>query len=873
MPVKTEIPVALRRRASTPPHLEPVRFGVPFGRGIVATIDHIEIADAEGARQPYQVAPLGHWPDGSVRWALVDTLVVSGGRTCETLTVRTLAPGVPREPAVAAAVVHDRDSALHIDSGTLSVAVTRCPFEFVATRQAPAPVARAMIDLEDEAGRHLEACADALTVEAAGPVRVTVHAAGAFRRRGTRDAFARFEARITCYCATGLLRLDLTVHNPRRARHPGGIWDLGDAGSILLRGLTVAVAVDGPGPSWLAWRATPEAAEQQAEDESVEIYQASSGGEQWDSRTHVDRHGHVPLPFRGCRIRCGTRTEAIQRASPILTRTTPSLRVSVAVPHFWQQFPKALCGDARTIRVGLFPVQADAPFELQGGERKTHTLFCLFEPADTAGRATDGLAWVHDPLVACIPPEYHAASDGFPAFVPAAADPHEAYLQLADTAIAGPDCFFDKREVIDEYGWRHFGDTYADHEDVYFTGPHPVVSHYNNQYDLVYGFLLHFARTSDPRWFELAADLARHVLDIDLYHTTQDKPAYNGGLFWHTDHYQDAGRATHRGYTADSPRAAAGRAYGGGPSNENNYTTGLLYFHYLTGDPTARDAVVSLADWVLAMDDGTRSLLGHLDPGPTGLASCTTTFSYHGPGRGGGNSVSALLDAYRLTGERRYLAYAEALVARCVHPADDPERHDLLDAERRWSYLVFLQALGKYLDTKCELGERDAMFAYGQASLIRYAVWMLEHETPFLERRGRLQYPTESWPAQDIRKSCVFDVAARYGPPALRARFLARAAFFFDAAVHGVRAFPHPALARPLAVLLANGVQRAACRTRPPVPVPPSDPAPEFGPPREFRSQKDRVKRLLKTPAGWLRLGGAVVHPSVWWRVATGRIW
>ena len=37
-------------------------------------------------------------------------------------------------------------------------------------------------------------------------------------------------------------------------------------------------------------------------------------------------------------------------------------------------------------------------------------------------------------------------------------------------------------------------------------------------------------------------------------------------------------------------------SYGGGPGNTHNYTTGLLHYYYCTGDPAAREAVVSLAD-------------------------------------------------------------------------------------------------------------------------------------------------------------------------------------------------------------------------------------------------------------------------------------
>ncbi len=131
----------------------------------------------------------------------------------------------------------------------------------------------------------------------------------------------------------------------------------------------------------------------------------------------------------------------------------------------------------------------------------------------------------------------------------------------------------------------------------------PVVSHYNNQYDC-------YQRSLDPvlpdggyRLVRPRRSLARHVIDIDIYHTSEDRAAYNGGLFWHTDHYRDAATSTHRAYS----RANCGpnrREYGGGPSNEHNYPTGLLNYYYLTGDPQAREAVLGLAGWVVAMDDG-----------------------------------------------------------------------------------------------------------------------------------------------------------------------------------------------------------------------------------------------------------------------------
>ena len=72
-------------------------------------------------------------------------------------------------------------------------------------------------------------------------------------------------------------------------------------------------------------------------------------------------------------------------------------------------------------------------------------------------------------------------------------------------SVEGPQSFFSKREVIDEYGWRNFGDIYADHEAVNHDGPDKFISHYNNQYDFIYGAAVHFLRSGDRRWFRVDA--------------------------------------------------------------------------------------------------------------------------------------------------------------------------------------------------------------------------------------------------------------------------------------------------------------------------------------------------------------------------------
>src|SRR5439155_25624796 len=157
----------------------------------------------------------------------------------------------------------------------------------------------------------------------------------------------------------------------------------------------------------------------------------------------------------------------------------------------------------------------------------------------------------------------------------------------------------------------------------------------------------------------------------------------------------------------------------------------------------------------------------------------------------------------------KYLRKAEELVGRCIHPRQDLEAIGLRDPESRWSYTVFLQALGKYLEHRSERDLVDEQYQHARGSLLHYAGWMAAHEAPNLDRSERLEFPTETWAAQDIRKAAVFEYAAGHASdPATRATFLERAAFFFDYSVMTLAAKPTHTLTRPIVLLLAYAFQR-----------------------------------------------------------------
>jgi hypothetical protein len=856
---------------------EPVTLGVAFPQGAVYDPATLTLSDAQGQQCPIQAQTLAYWFDGSAKWVLFDFTADVQANMNTVYEIRSAGAQSAVTPSLRV-MVRESAEQIVVDTGKALFCLNRqfCkPFDQIVIGQADLLVAQGTsFELTDEKGELYLPRINDLCIESKGPLRVTVKAGGEMQSASGKN-LARFVTHLSFYAGSSFVEIRSTLHNPRAARHPGGLWDLGDQGSIYFKDVSLHAPLATHKLPSISWKTQPFQLFRKHVAADVEIYQDSSGGENWRSTNHGNRFGEVKQSFRGYRVSKGdSLLEEGCRATPIVAVVSERGVVAGTIEKLWQNFPKAIEAQGNELIVRLFPKQFSDLFELQGGEQKTHTVYLQFHGA---GEDEPDLSWIHDRLVPRATPEWYAKTRACNYLSPRAQDHNAECLRLIDTAIDGPQSFFARREIIDEYGWRHFGDLYADHEAVGHTGETPLVAHFNNQYDVIYGAIVQYLRSGDRRWFELMADLARHVIDIDIYHTEEDRPAYNGGLFWHTDHYLDAGTATHRSYSKASLKCRDPRSYGGGPSNEHNYTSGLLHYYYLTGDETAREAVLSLADWVINMDDGSGRCLGLLDARPTGFSSASASRNYHGPGRGAGNSLNALVDAYFLTQQHRYLAKAEELIRRCIHPRDDFQAIDLENIEHHWSYLVFLQALGKYLDCKVEKSATDYMYHYARSSLAHYARWMLDHEVPYATVLHRVEIPSETWPAQDIRKSVIFHLAAKYADGTLRDVFRDKAGFFFEACIRDLRLFPTCRVTRPIALLMSCAHVHAYFQQNPydSVPQPlaldfaePSKFTPQFAELYCAREKLQAVSRRLKS---WRQtLGSAVRKTQPSWGSPSG---
>ncbi len=826
-------------------HNEPVSVGLPWPKGLISDERCFQLLTPAGADPTLQTKVLDRWPDGSIRWCLFDFLAAWDGISNE--SGYSIAVGEPRTKSPETSKGQPNDLLLDIELSSRSE--TQVVRADTAIEHGPIRTRWALAELR------------------AAPCRIFGHV----------DTFANSQCQ----------RYQLTIHNPQPAEHLGGNWDLGTNGSVFISQLRVRPKVTSDTEVRMFF--SSERGNPLEEVPSARLTQASSGLTNWNSTNHINRERRVDLPYRGYQCKTGNILREGNQATPIAIMETVDKFLGMTMTRFWENFPKTIRlndspREILEIELNLFPTTLDIQ-ELQGGEQKTHTFSVSF------GRDTiteEPMIWCRSPIACHASPEWYAESGAIPYYTPKASDPHREYLALVDQAIEGSDTFLHKRERIDQYGWRNFGCVYGDHEAVNHKGDSPLISHYNNQYDCVAGFLLQFLRSGDLRWFSLGLECVDHTSDIDIYHTDGDKAAYNRGLFWHTYHYADADTGTHRAYPKSITRGPQeslttkmddlgetakhlqkSYAVGGGPSASHNYNAGLMLAYFLTGNPLYRDSALDLANFVIAMEDPTKTPFRYLSREYTGLATESGGGGYHGPGRAAGNSILALIVGHRLTGEQRFLDKAEQIIRRVVHPAQNLEALDLLNAELRWFYTMTLQAIGQYLDYKVELNQLDEHYAYARLTLLHYARWMAKHERPILDTPERLQYPTESWAAQDMRKVEVFQFAAKHATGDERTQYLEKAQWFFEYVPRKLNEFETKSLCRPVVLMLNFGWSRNWWRMNPDTSAPEplvKKSASDFGEWRMFVPQKLIAIRRAKRIVAFGALGGVLIVLALIWR-------
>lgn len=730
--------------------------GVPLKKGQYFLQQSLQCCRSDGKDVDAALYPLAFWPDNSIKWLRIVGETDTTGLDLATFSIEQIqssaAQANPRSIEVSSNTEHIALSmaniSIHLSKhDLLSGALTidgQC-FELAMRYQFEPPFSTLTCRLKDWQYTPYFSPDNNCTAKYS-------ELALQYEMLTENSALQPLEVHccLAFYDHFGHAELTTTLLNPNPAIHDGGTWDLGEDASVLINRFDVILSSTG---SETTLAPTP-AHEKQTITSSSRLWQRSSVGENWNSPNHLNRNRTLSVVARSSAIEINNQSsDAPIRLQPTGTLANQQRNLRLEPVNFWQNFPTAFSAKPGELCWHLFYPEPSELVELQPGEQKTHCAILQL--------SSSPIRYVKAEPV--ITPQWVTACDVVPWFSEdMRQDPLHTTVQLG---VQGVNSFTAKREHIDEYGWRHFGDLYADHETAEHTGNDLFPSHYNNQYDPLYGFLRQWLLTGDPAWKTLADDLAHHIIDIDIYHCETDKPEYNQGLFWHTDHYLPAETATHRTYSKHHKSDAyQDHAGGGGPGGQHCYTSGLQLYYCLTGNKKAKESVYDLTHWIRTVYEGDNTLFGLLlqfknryRKDLKDIASGSYPFD-----RGTANYMIALLDSFELNVNIELLDQVAFIIRQTLDPNDDISGvRDLENVEECWFYTVFLQAICRYLITQASV-EKNANYQYAKACLIHYAKWMAQHEYPYLQKPEILEYPNQTWTAQDLRKVQVLLVAANH---------------------------------------------------------------------------------------------------------------
>jgi len=684
---------------------EPVACGVPLVRGYVRDADELRLLGPDDEPTPAQVSVTSKYVDGTPRWVLLRFLVdlPANGRATYRLSKGDAAEVGQR---LAASL---RDGVSEVDTGAARFRIDTGRFRLLDS----VTVDGVEVIGDGERGLRLEEADGAIHAddirttsaefEEVGPLAAALCVRGEIGP-GAPLPLAEFVCRLCFHAGKSEVRAFLTVRNPAAHSHPGNTWDLGTGGSVLMEDLSLTLP--------LAGVVRQSRAGVGARTETIvasKLYQDSSGGPNWSSANHVDKDYVIPTTFQGYRIYRGAEMagEGV-RADGWLHARSDVGGMAAGVRDFWQNSPKALELTEGGVRVGLWPREYAGVHELLGGEQKTYEMLFVFHGPDTSDEAVEQrMNAFHHPLYAMPDPAALYATRAFQPTAPMDRERFEKLEETCDTFVyplgAREVSVITKWDQIDEYGWRHFGDTFADNEGSpeklagdfpeHHFGRQPI-SHFGNEYDVAYGVMLQGLRREDPRWMWLADVLCRHYADICIYHTDADgAAAYRHGPFTHTTHDTPALRSTHRMYPSETETYGLQYA-SGGPNAGHCYLASLAQHYYLTGDQVSREAFLEVADWTVESPWFTDMMMGDQ--------------------RGIGNFLMTHVYAYQLTRDLKYYDAAMAMVDYVQEPFEG------LGAT------LFAKAAGRFLDMKLENGELDDDYRTAREKLLMFGDLYLE---------------------------------------------------------------------------------------------------------------------------------------------------
>ncbi|MCG3179050.1 MAG: hypothetical protein BIFFINMI_01381 [Phycisphaerae bacterium] len=645
MPAAADVKLTVAETAGVDRTAEPVTTGVPLAKGIVKDLAGLAITRG-GKAVPAQFRAISNWPDGSIRWVLVDFQadVKADAKADFVLTTDGAANPAPAKPVEVA----DAADRISVDSGAVQFAVDKKGFNLLGALSVNGQAAVAAGDgvrLLPGSGAAIALGAkapDKVEVAEAGPMRAVIHVTGKFG--DANKGMIEYIAYITAWSGEPMVKVRFWLRNLggygyNNRRIGWNEWFTFDGLSLdldlspLLGGGVAGVSCEG------------------------ETASVAAGGK-WQVAQYGEHPSYKSMKYEitadGRSAKSGQHTDGVTRVS------AGGRSLTVTVKDFWQNYEKAIELEGGKLHVWLWPTFGEWPrsdssrgrsgdgrrakglYVLPGSTQKGHEVLLDFRTGLTPQQSA---ATTNQPLMAMADASWYSDTEAFGLFAPGSFAPPDA---KAAAAVASQDQWvrnsldpsarlsMGQSEQIGRFGFwlgmMDFGDMCWDSG----RGSGPCTLHY----DWTWIATLNYLRQGQRYFFDAAGRMAQHLTDIDQRWSDRDYPVY-------------------RGLTAFEMNAAD--IHGGSNDGHNspipshNWIRGRVFYYLLTGDPMVLEGVRRNADVGLY-----ERLVEPMTKEPEKNVDRQT--------RESGWAIECLMSMYDLTADAKYLDWARTLWKNHLRP-------------------------------------------------------------------------------------------------------------------------------------------------------------------------------------------------------------
>ena len=599
----------------------PVTSGIPLAQGELRDHRQAALFDAEGNEIPLQTEILNRWPDGTIRWLLIDFQVDLAANQSQEFVLR-YGSDVKRTvlslpELVTAHQNRARPIAPNATTGPLHVELSPEEVRLLdriwldhngdgefseVERLTVAEGTRIEVVTPDGDRYQADLGLANATVEKHGPLRACVRLNGSHHAEDGSDMFP-YVIRVHFFRGQPFFKIEYTFIN-----------DFQDELLVQIDSLEIVCTT--------------------GDDKANQLV---LNGQPWQGQARLMQVNDQKFEIDG--------VETGRRAPGWAAMGTPAGGLAIGVHQFWQNWPKSLEVKPGELRVGICPSFDPGPYDgheimeeakhyyclregvytFKIGMARTHELWvnCYSGKADTT-KLNDFYTAIEKPLLAQCSPEYVCGTGVVGDAPPADPDRYHGYDDWLDRAFAQ---HLEAQENTRENGMLNFGDWF--HVEKFGGGWG------NQEYDTSHIFFTQYLRTGDRRYYDRARQGAWHLMDVDLLHAVN--PHIRG--LNHHGHPHPGDIWTHSvghtgGYYYDSPLKAPNHSEKGVLQNHGHlWIGGLADWYALSGNRRAREMAVLAADRL--------------------ISQCPTSISNHI--RTVGWPLNMMVTAYEMTGDDRYL--------------------------------------------------------------------------------------------------------------------------------------------------------------------------------------------------------------------------